>query len=149
MLVCALTPGCIDAALGMAQDIGRYGANTWEGVREWTAEELWRATDDWPWQEKTRDRVNARDKGGETTSPQPPVGPCFTQSLDKAAREIAKLILEQTGKKVDPTEVTRTIHQAKKDSGIPPNGKTTFNVCTGDIHFGGGEILDNIVDYFK
>ena len=37
---CVVDSECRAATLAMIQEMGRYGANTWEGVREWTAEQL-------------------------------------------------------------------------------------------------------------
>ena len=37
---CVIDSECRAATLAMIQEMGRYGADTWEGVREWTAEQL-------------------------------------------------------------------------------------------------------------
>ena len=148
VIVCALTPGCPQAALEMAQEMGRLGANTWEGVREWTAEKLWRAVDDFPWQEEAGDGAKATDKGGETDSPKmpPPIPPCKLMPPGNAVYKIlATIVSEELGRPVTTGEISKAFHQIKK--GVSPASDTGIDSCTGDVWFG-GEVLGNILDWF-
>jgi RHS repeat-associated protein len=67
VLVCALTPGCIEGAVAQARSIAAYGSDTFDGVTEWTWERLRDIAKRFPAEKCIRYFLDCLDEEWDTT----------------------------------------------------------------------------------